>query len=441
MEAELDHPNASFWPRPCPNASCEVAGSSGCPPYGPAQLALLATAAAALSLLTVLGNLLVMASVMVNRRLRTVNNYFLLSLAAADLLVGLVSMNLYSLYLLRGHWPLGAAACDLWLVVDHAVSSASVLHLLLISLDRYLCVTRPLSYPARRSGRVAALMISAVWLLSLALWAPAILCWQTKDGRRLVPDGRCYTRLLASPAATLATTLPTFYLPAALMVGLYGRLSAASRRRQLGAIGTSSPSIKDFLLRRRSWVTSDPVSDVSLNQSESARRRWKASRSPVDTSEPTDVSVWPLGGAGGLAAATNHRDCHPAENENSSSAAAERHRTACKAFSAAAAVTATGGVRCQEWRQRRRRVAARERRVTRTITAIVMAFILTWTPYNVLAVVAAFHGAEIPAALWSAGYWLCYINSAVNPGCYALCNATFRKTFCSLLRCRGRKLL
>lgn len=436
MEADL--PNSSLWLLPCPNASCESTGSGDRPPYGPVQLALLATAAATLSLLTVLGNLLVVASVKVNRRLRTVNNYFLLSLASADLLVGLVSMNLYSLYLLGGYWPLGAVACDLWLVVDHVISSTSVLHLLLISLDRYLCVTRPLSYPARRGGRAAALMIGSVWLLPLALWVPAILCWQTDSGRRLVPDGLCYTRLLASPVATLATTLPTFYLPAALMVWLYSQLSAASRRRQLGSTGASSPSVRDFLLRRRSWVSSDPVSDVSLNQSESGRRWWRVSRSPGDTSEP--ANVWPVGGASELAAATEYQDCSQAEVRILSPAATQRHKTACEAFAAAAAA-ATGGGKCQDWRQRRRRVAARERRVTRTITAIVLAFILTWTPYNVLAVVAAFHGAEIPAALWSTGYWLCYINSAVNPGCYALCNATFRKTFCSLLRCRVRKVL
>lgn len=438
MEAVL--PNISLWLLPCPNASCRATGGADRSPYGPVQLALLATAAATLSLLTVLGNLLVMASVKVNRRLRTVNNYFLLSLAAADLLVGLVSMNLYSLYLLRGHWPLGAAACDLWLVVDHVISSTSVLHLLLISLDRYLCVTRPLSYPSRRGGRAALLMLAAVWLLPLALWVPAILCWQTESGRRLVPDGHCYTRLLASPVATLATTLPTFYLPAALMVGLYSQLSVASRRRHLGSNGASSPTVMDFLMRRRSWVTCDPVSDVSLNQSGSGKRRWWVSRSPRGTSEQNNVIVWPVSSPSELAAATDCHDRNQVETENVSSSATERHKTACEAF-AAAAITASGGVTCQKWRQRRRQVAARERRVTRTITAIVLAFILTWTPYNVLAVVAAFNGAEIPAALWNTGYWLCYINSAVNPGCYALCNTTFRKTFCSLLRCRIRKLL
>ncbi|CAI5668379.1 muscarinic acetylcholine receptor M2 isoform X2 [Oreochromis niloticus] len=409
-------------------------------PYSTAQLVLVAMVTTSLSILTVLGNTLVILSIKVNRHLQMVNNYFLLSLAVADLIIGLFSMNVYTLYKLQGRWLLGPVLCDTWLVLDYVVSSASIMNLLLISLDRYFCLTRPLSYPVRRTGRMACLMIAAAWLLSFILWAPAILSWQTDKGGRVVPDDQCYIRLLVSPAVTMGTTLPSFYLPAIIVIGLYSRLSVASYGRMSvlmpnqGALRASSPSLKDFLLRRRGVGTSDPCSDLTPNQLQSCtpktRRKKKTCRSPDDTGQaesrwrhwkhPSQTAVKPTG----------DEDHNKTESEDSSNA--DLHRAASAVFSSCPDISSH--------ERRRQRVMARERRVTRTILAIILVFILTWTPYNVMAVVAAFCHCRIPDALWTTGYWLCYVNSTVNPGCYALCNITFRKTFCSLLRCRCRRL-
>ncbi|XP_076026681.1 muscarinic acetylcholine receptor M4 [Genypterus blacodes] len=433
--------NASAWLRPCMNTSSQSPAEAACP-YSTAKIILIVMVTTSLSVATVLGNMLVILSIRVNRHLRTINNYFVLSLAVADLIIGLVSMNLYTLYLLWGRWPLGALACDLWLALDYAVSNASVMNLLIICLDRYFCMTRPLTYPARRTGTMAGLMIGGAWLLSFILWAPPILSWQAVTGKRIVPDGECYVQLLASPAFTLGTTLPSFYLPALLMIGLYSRVSAASHSRlsalrsESDSASTSSRSIKDFLQKRRSWVASEPETKTgsdTLNQSDSSsskqRRNQKVSRNQGEAAEGTVTYPSSL-------------QCHPLtveedytstpRMENHSSSIAQLHRRASAAFSA-----------CPSFRsqdRRRRRVLARERRVTKTILAILLAFILTWTPYNIMAIVGTFCRTCVPGVLWTTGYWLCYINSSINPGCYALCNVTFRRTFCSLLRCHSRKL-
>lgn len=190
-------------------------------------------------------SLILVVPLKVNRNLQTVNNYFLFSLACADLIIGIYSMNLYTVYIVIGYWPMGAVVCDLWLAVDYVVSNASVMNLLIISFDRYFCVTKPLSYPARRSTKMAGLMIAAAWVLSFILWAPAILFWQFIVGRRTVAPNECYIQFFSNPAVTFGTAIAAFYLPVVIMIYLYWRISKASRSRMRKDRKTSGTSLAE----------------------------------------------------------------------------------------------------------------------------------------------------------------------------------------------------
>ena len=51
---------------------------------------------------TAAGNILVIASFYFYRNLRTINNYLILNLAIADLIIGVYSMNVYTVYVTQG---------------------------------------------------------------------------------------------------------------------------------------------------------------------------------------------------------------------------------------------------------------------------------------------------------------------------------------------------
>lgn len=76
----------------------------------------------------------------------------------------------------------------------------------------------------------------------------------------------------------------------------------------------------------------------------------------------------------------------------------------------------------------------RARKAFRTITVIVGTFALFWSPYFIVATVYGFCPSCVPTALFFTSYYLCYLNSSVNPFAYAFANRLFRKTFVRILR-------
>lgn len=487
-----------------------------------------------LALVTIIGNILVIVAFKVNKQLKTVNNYFLLSLACADLIIGVISMNLFTTYIIMNRWALGNLACDLWLSIDYVASNASVMNLLVISFDRYFSITRPLTYRAKRTTKRAGVMIGLAWVISFVLWAPAILFWQYFVGKRTVPPGECFIQFLSEPTITFGTAIAAFYMPVTIMTILYWRIYKETEKRTkelagLQASGTeaeaenfvhptgSSRSCSSYELQqsmKRSsrrkygrchfWFTTKSwkPSVEQMDQDHSSSDSWNnndaaASLENSASSDEEDIGsetraiysiVLKLPGHNTILNATKlpSSDNLQVPDEDLGTVDVERNANklqaqksmddgdSCpkdfsklpiqlesavdtvKTSSTNSSVDKTTAALPLSFKEatlakrfalktrsqitkRKRMSLIKEKKAAQTLSAILLAFIITWTPYNIMVLVNTFCDSCIPKTYWNLGYWLCYINSTVNPVCYALCNKTFRTTFKMLLLCQCDK--
>lgn len=137
-----------------------------------------------INITVVLGNSLVIAAVITTKKLRTVTNIFIVSLACADLLLGFsvlpfsISVEVFNV------WIWGTVWCNIWLAIDVWLCTASIISLCAISLDRYIAVTRPIRYPSIMSPFRGKVLVSCVWILSFVICLPPLLGWNDQNNRR-----------------------------------------------------------------------------------------------------------------------------------------------------------------------------------------------------------------------------------------------------------------
>ncbi|XP_046798859.1 5-hydroxytryptamine receptor 7 isoform X5 [Gallus gallus] len=169
-------------PPPLPAASPAPGNDSQCGEqilsYGNVEKVVIGAVLSLITLLTVAGNCLVVISVCFVKKLRQPSNYLIVSLALADLSVALAVMPFVSVTdLIGGEWIFGRLFCNVFIAMDVMCCTASIMTLCVISIDRYLGITRPLTYPVRQNGKCMAKMILCVWLLSASITIPPLFGW------------------------------------------------------------------------------------------------------------------------------------------------------------------------------------------------------------------------------------------------------------------------
>lgn len=182
-------------------------------PANPIILIVTFVVCTAMTALTIVGNLVVILSVCIVRKLQTASNILIVSLAVSDIFVGLFIMPLalgkrslvrsrspvrfVAVLELNRAWILGSVMCDLWTSTDVLLCTSSILNFLVISIDRYFIINHPFKYAPMRKVKLLSFMIATVWILSALVSLPPILGWGRKYSRSRMRafDSYCLTSL------------------------------------------------------------------------------------------------------------------------------------------------------------------------------------------------------------------------------------------------------
>ncbi|XP_041937516.1 cholecystokinin receptor-like isoform X1 [Alosa sapidissima] len=123
-------------------------------------------------LLSVFGNLLIIAVLTLNKRMRTVTNCFLLSLAVSDLMLAVFCMPFTLIPNLLQDFIFGAAMCKIVTYFMGISVSISTFSLVAIAIERYSAICNPLKSRSWQTRSHAYKVIAATWVVSVIIMVP-----------------------------------------------------------------------------------------------------------------------------------------------------------------------------------------------------------------------------------------------------------------------------
>ncbi|CAL4089730.1 unnamed protein product, partial [Meganyctiphanes norvegica] len=407
---------------------------------------------------TIVGNILVILSVFTYRPLRIVQNFFIVSLAVADLMVAVFVLPFNVAYSIIGKWVFGIHLCEMWLTCDVLCCTASILNLCAIALDRYWAITDPINYAQKRTLHRVLVMITLVWIVSVVICLPPLFGWNDWP-EVFTEDTPCM--LTQEKGFIIYSSIGSFYLPLLIMALVYIKIYLATKKRlrdrakaackmnqlnpnknkkyrdvdsdmsENGHSGLSGQSGQSG----HSGSGGSGHSDAGMKNLIKKTRKKNNNKSPQTVHETSLTENEP---------STPGDEPSPAEEFQSDLQNHERqalnylHSSPNRSKQPDVVIIkppVTSHIH-QFIEEKQRISLSKERRAARILGIIMGVFMICWLPFFIMYVILPFcDSCTIPDEKFiNFITWLGYVNSSLNPVIYTIFNLDFRRAFTKILK-------
>ncbi|KAJ8301226.1 hypothetical protein KUTeg_020213 [Tegillarca granosa] len=321
-------------------------------------------------LTTIIGNAFVLIAIFREKRLQTSFNYYIVNLAVTDILVAVTAMAFFTIDNILKYWPFGEFMCGVWIFFDYGMTFVSVFTLLVISVDR---------------------------IFMIVLWLPPFIVDRMKNS---VPRF-CKWEPAYNPEFVVVIAVVGHHGSCFILLFCYIRVFYMLRKRSKIKIGnkiapsrvgvvsaqnqpTTSVTYQPDESEIGDKITADDKNKELLDQSE---RVWSVENSkktlrPVANSKveslQTSLPVKKIEASKASTNSSHQQDSNPNENDSS-------------------------------------KYERKEAKVFKTLTYIIIGYILCWVPFHIVFDISAIAPDIVPEKIYIATFWLAYLNSTINP--------------------------